>query len=57
MRLRMDKTLVELRQPELEPQTKARGILVGALLGVGAWTAIIVLIVEARTWLGGGNGG
>jgi len=52
MRLRMEKTLIELRKPELAPQTKARGILVGALLGVGAWAAIIVVIVEVtRTWL------
>lgn len=40
--MRIENTLVELRRPELAPQSKARGIL----LGVGAWAAIFVVIVE-----------
>jgi hypothetical protein len=43
MRMRMEATPIELRKPEMGPQTKARGILVGALLGVAAWIAIIAL--------------
>ena len=43
MRMRMENTLIELRKPELGPQSKARGILVGALLGALAWAAIITL--------------
>ena len=33
MRMRMENTLIELRKPEIGPQSKASGILVGALLG------------------------
>lgn len=43
MRMRLDATPIELRKPEIEPQSKARGIMVGALLGVAAWAAIIAL--------------
>jgi hypothetical protein len=43
MRMRLEATPIELRKPEMGPQTKARGILVGALLGVAAWVAIIAL--------------
>jgi hypothetical protein len=52
MRMRMENTLVELRKPEIGPQSKARGIMVGVLLGVGAWAAIIALAVETWRWLG-----
>lgn len=51
MRIRMENTLVELRKPELAPQSKARGILLGALLGIGVWAATIVVIVAAWRWL------
>jgi hypothetical protein len=44
MRLRLAATLIELRKPERGPQSKARGIYVGALLGSVAWAAIIVLV-------------
>jgi hypothetical protein len=47
MRMRMDATLIELRKRELPPQSKARGILTGALLGACAWIAIVALCVEA----------
>ena len=47
MRMRMDATLIELRKREMPPQSKARGILVGALLGACAWIAIVALILEA----------
>jgi hypothetical protein len=47
MRMRMDATLIELRKREMSPQSKARGIMVSTLLGVGAWIAIIVLCIEA----------
>jgi len=43
MRMRIAATPIELRKPELGPQSKARGILVGVLLGAIAWVAIIAL--------------
>lgn len=43
MRMRIESTLIELRRPELQPQSKARGIMVGALLGVIAWIAMVAL--------------
>ena len=51
MRMRMEATPIELRKPEIEPQSRARGILVGTLLGVGAWAAIIALLVAVWRWL------
>jgi len=51
MRMRMENTLIELRKPEIGPQSKARGIMVGVLLGVGAWAAIIALAVAMWRWL------
>src|ERR1700682_4412090 len=51
MRMRMENTPIELRKPELGPQSKARGIMVGVLLGVGAWAAIIALAVAMWRWL------
>ena len=47
MRMRMDATLIELRKPEMPPQSKVRGIMVGTLLGAAAWIAIVALCVEA----------
>jgi fatty acid desaturase len=52
MRMRLAATPIELRKPEMGPQTKARGILVGALLGVAAWVAIIALGIAVWRWLG-----
>ena len=52
MRMRLEATPIELRKPEMGPQTKARGILVGALLGVAAWAAIIALGIAVWRWLG-----
>ena len=51
MRMRIEATPIELRKPEMGPQTKARGILVGALLGVAAWVAIIAFGVAVWRWL------
>jgi hypothetical protein len=51
MRMRMENTLIELRKPEIGPQSKARGILVGAVLGVLAWAAIITLGMAVWRWL------
>jgi fatty acid desaturase len=51
MRMRIAATPIELRKPEPGPQSKARGIYVGALLGVGAWAAIIALGVAVWRWL------
>jgi hypothetical protein len=50
MRMRIEATPIELRKPEIEPQSKARGIMAGALLGVGAWAAIIALGVALWRW-------
>jgi len=43
MRERHAVTLIELLKPELEPQTKVRGIVNGVLLGVTMWAALTVL--------------
>jgi hypothetical protein len=51
MRMRIEATPIELRKPEIGPQSKARGILVGALLGVAAWAVIIALGVAVWNWL------
>jgi hypothetical protein len=51
MRMRIEATPIELRKPEMGPQSKARGILVGALLGVAAWAAIIAFGVVVWRWL------
>ena len=51
MRMRIEATPIELRKPEIGPQSKARGIYIGVLLGVVAWAAIIALLVEVRRWL------
>jgi hypothetical protein len=51
MRMRMDATPIELRKPEITPQSKARGIYIGALLGILAWAAIVALGVELWRWL------
>ncbi len=51
MRMRMENTLIELRKPEIGPQSKSSGILVGAVLGVLAWAAIIALCLAVWRWL------
>ena len=51
MRMRMAATPIELRKPELGPQSKARGILVGVMLGAIMWIAIIALGVAVWRWL------
>jgi hypothetical protein len=51
MRMRMAATPIELRKPELGPQSKARGILVGVMLGAVMWVAIIALGVAVWRWL------
>ena len=46
MRLRQAATLIELRKPELEPQSRARGIANGVMLGFDGE------LVEERLQLG-----
>jgi hypothetical protein len=43
MRLRRATTLIDLHKPELEPQSRARGIAIGALLGALLWVGLISL--------------
>jgi hypothetical protein len=42
---------IELRKSEIGPPPEARGIMVGALLGVGVWAAMIALGVAVWGWL------
>jgi hypothetical protein len=51
MRMRIEATPIELRKPEMGPQSKARGIMVGALLGLGVWAVIVALSVAVWRWL------
>ncbi len=48
MRLRQAATLIELRKPELEPQSRARGIANGVMLGVLMWAALVS--IGAAVW-------
>ena len=43
MRERRAATLIDLLKPELPPQSKARGIINGTLLGAALWAAIALL--------------
>jgi len=51
MRMRIEATPIELRKREIGPQSKARGILFGAVLGLGAWAVIIALGIAMWKWL------
>ena len=51
MRMRLAATPIELRKPEIGPQSKMRGILFGVLLGAVAWAVIIGLGVAVWRWL------
>jgi len=43
MQFRMAHTPIELRHPRLAPQTKARGIVNGVMIGALLWVGIIML--------------
>jgi hypothetical protein len=51
MRMRLAATLIDLQKPEYDPQTKVRGIATGAVLGVIAWAAILMLGAAIWRWL------
>jgi hypothetical protein len=51
MRMRLAATLIELRKPELDPQSRPRGIAAGVLLGTILWVAIITLGVAVWHWI------
>ena len=51
MRVRRAATLIDLLKPELAPQTKARGISNGVMLGAIMWVAIIALGVAIWRWI------
>jgi hypothetical protein len=51
MRHRLAATPIELRRPRLEPQTRARGIAVGTLLGALVWGATITAALVVWRWL------
>ena len=53
MRMRLAATPIELRKPELYPQSRPRGIATGVLLGVILWAAIIALGVAVWRWIRG----
>jgi hypothetical protein len=53
MRQRRAATLIHLLKPELEPQTKVRGIGNGVLLGAIMWAAIIGLGIAIWRWIAG----
>ena len=51
MRHRLATTPIELRRPHAEPQTRARGIAIGTLLGAIVWGAAIAAAVLVWNWL------
>ena len=51
MRMRMAATPIELRKPEIGPQSRARGILLGAVLGLGVWAVLIALGIAVWRWV------
>ena len=51
MRSRLAATPIELRKPELEPQTRARGIALGTLLGAVAWAMLLTVGWAAWQWM------
>jgi len=51
MRSRLAATPIELRKPELEPQSRARGIALGALLGALVWVAMLTLGWAVWQWM------
>jgi len=53
MRMRLAATPIELRKPELYPQSRPRGIAVGVLLGAILWVAIITLAIAIWRWIAG----
>ena len=53
MRERRASTLIDLLKPELPPQSKARGIANGVLLGAIMWVAIIAAGVAIWRLLSG----
>lgn len=52
MRHRLAITPIELRRPQVEPQTRARGIAVGTLLGAIVWIAGAAAALLVWKWLG-----
>jgi len=52
MQFRIASTPIELRKPQLAPQTKARGIGIGVMIGGAMWAAIIALGFAAYKWFG-----
>jgi hypothetical protein len=53
MRMRVAATPIELRKPELYPQSRPRGIAAGVLLGAIMWVAIITLAIAVWRWITG----
>jgi hypothetical protein len=51
MRVRIAAKPIELHKPELGPQSEARGIYAGVLLGAIAWVIIFALSVMVWDWL------
>lgn len=52
MRHRLAITPIELRRAQVEPQTRARGIAVGTLLGAVVWIAATAAALLVWKWLG-----
>jgi len=53
MQFRLANTPINLRVPQLAPQTKARGIGMGVILGALMWVAIIALGLATYRWISG----
>ncbi|HZQ61046.1 MAG TPA: hypothetical protein VFC24_06840 [Casimicrobiaceae bacterium] len=51
MRHRLQAVPIELRRPRIEPQTRARGIAVGTILGAIVWVASIAAALLVWSWL------
>ncbi|MDQ6620581.1 MAG: hypothetical protein M3Z31_12965 [Pseudomonadota bacterium] len=51
MRHRLAITPIQLRRPRVDPQTRARGIAIGTILGAIVWVAAAAAALLLWKWL------